>query len=310
MHRDGTVMMSVNAKDAMHSSFYEMIGCDDTKGNPKLTATSADNLVFIDSPPQKPLIDSLRETGVGTVTPISLAEAERQHAFSRFAVKFGSTPQGPEAVLVDEDNEKQWEALKIIKPAMVILRPAANRLHLCRKFFNWLQENSLDIPVILNFRYDCSQEDLVIRAAAEYGSLFCDGLGDGIWLEGPYEPAFLRTLSFNILQSARMRIVKTDFISCPSCGRTLFNLQDVTKRIRSRTAHLPGVKIAIMGCIVNGPGEMADADFGYVGSKPGKIDLYVGKECVERDIAFEDADDRLIALIKTHNRWVDEEADE
>jgi (E)-4-hydroxy-3-methylbut-2-enyl-diphosphate synthase len=139
----------------------------------------------------------------------------------------------------------------------------------------------------------------------ECGALLCDGLGEGIWLEGPYPIEFLRQLSFSILQAARMRMSKTDFISCPSCGRTLFDLQDVTKRIQSRTSHLPGVKIAIMGCIVNGPGEMADADFGYVGSKPGKIDLYVGKECVERDIDFSEADDRLVALIKTHGRWIE-----
>jgi (E)-4-hydroxy-3-methylbut-2-enyl-diphosphate synthase len=100
-----------------------------------------------------------------------------------------------------------------------------------------------------------------------------------------------------------MRSFKTDFISCPSCGRTLFDLQEVTRRISARTAHLPGVKIAIMGCIVNGPGEMADADFGYVGSKPGMIDLYVGKKCVEKDIPFSQADDRLVELLKAHNRW-------
>jgi (E)-4-hydroxy-3-methylbut-2-enyl-diphosphate synthase len=135
--------------------------------------------------------------------------------------------------------------------------------------------------------------------------LLCDGLGDGIWLEGPYEVETLRTLSFGILQAARMRMSKTDFISCPSCGRTLFDLQDVTKRIHSRTSHLPGVKIAIMGCIVNGPGEMADADFGYVGSKPGMIDLYVGKTCVEKDISFAEADDRLVELIKKEGRWLE-----
>ena len=105
-----------------------------------------------------------------------------------------------------------------------------------------------------------------------------------------------------------MRKSKTDFISCPSCGRTLFNLQEVTKRIHSRTSHLPGVKIAIMGCIVNGPGEMADADFGYVGSKPGKIDLYVGKQCVEKDIDSKEADERLVELIKKHGRWAENES--
>ena len=159
--------------------------------------------------------------------------------------------------------------------------------------------------MILGFHYNCSREDLLIQASAEYGALLCDGLGDGIWIEGPYDREFLRLLSFNILQAARMRSSKTDFISCPSCGRTLFDLQDVSKRIRARTAHLPGVKIAIMGCIVNGPGEMADAHFGYVGSMPGKIDLYVGKTCVEKGIDFSEADDRLVALIKKHDRWVE-----
>ena len=139
----------------------------------------------------------------------------------------------------------------------------------------------------------------MIRVSAEAGALLCDGLGEGVCLD----PA-LESLGFGILQAARRRMVKTDYISCPGCGRTLFNLQEVAKSIREATAHLPGVKIAIMGCIVNGPGEMADADFGYVGSKPGKIDLYVGKNCVERDIDFESAKDRLIELIKSHGKWI------
>ena len=230
---------------------------------------------------------SMATSGIAKLEPVELRDAA----------------DAPDAVIVrDEDN---WESLKTIKPAMIILRPEESRLHFCRKFFEWLQENKLTIPVILNFQYECSKEDLVIRAAAEYGALFCDGLGDGIWLEGPYETSFIKNLSFNILQSARMRIIKTEFISCPSCGRTLFNLQEVTKKIQSKTKHLPGVKIAIMGCIVNGPGEMADADFGFVGSKAGKIDLYVGKNCIERNIDFAEADDRLVELIKAQGRWVD-----
>ena len=112
-------------------------------------------------------------------------------------------------------------------------------------------------------------------------------------------------MSFALLQACRKRTTKTEFISCPGCGRTLFDLQSVSKRIRDRTSHLPGVRIAIMGCIVNGPGEMADADFGYVGSRAGKIDLYVGKQCVERNIDFKDADERLVELIKSHGKWID-----
>jgi (E)-4-hydroxy-3-methylbut-2-enyl-diphosphate synthase len=148
---------------------------------------------------------------------------------------------------------------------------------------------------------------VTIQAAAECGALLCDRKGEGVWLESPHGALFNKELSFNLLQAARMRLSKTDFISCPSCGRTLFNLQEVSQRIREKTAHLPGVKIAIMGCIVNGPGEMADADFGYVGSKPGMIDLYVGKECIEKDIPAALADDRLIELIKKSGRWVEKE---
>ena len=305
MHRDGTVILSVNNEKLSDPTFHEMIGCETVSGKPKLTMSSVDNLIFDQRPDNTSVVQDLKEAGVGILEPISLQKADKQQEINRFSLKLGDDSLGPDAIYVEEDDENQWQSLKTIKPVMILLRPKANRLHFCRKFFEWLQENNLKIPVILNFQYNCSKEDVIIHAATEYGSLFCDGLGNGIWLEGPYETSFIRNLSFNILQSARMRIIKTDFISCPSCGRTLFNLQDVTKRIRSRTAHLPGVKIAIMGCIVNGPGEMADADFGYVGSKPGKIDLYVGKERVERNIDFEEADDRLVELIKAHDRWVD-----
>ena len=120
----------------------------------------------------------------------------------------------------------------------------------------------------------------------------------------------MRTTAFNMLQGSRMRNTKTEYVSCPSCGRTLFDLQEVTEQIRQRTGHLPGVSIAIMGCIVNGPGEMADADFGYVGGAPGKIDLYVGKEVVRRGIPMDGACDELIDLIKQNDRWVDPEPEE
>src|SRR6185295_9129192 len=148
---------------------------------------------------------------------------------------------------------------------------------------------------------------LQISASTVLGSLLCDGLGDAVMLESgaPGEDPDLVALSFNILQAAQVRISKTEFISCPSCGRTLFDLQEVTARIKKRTGHLTGVKIAIMGCIVNGPGEMADADFGYVGGAPGKVNLYVGKECVEKNVPQAEADNRLIALLKSHGAWTD-----
>ena len=114
-------------------------------------------------------------------------------------------------------------------------------------------------------------------------------------------------LAYNVLQGAGARISKTEFVACPSCGRTLFDLQATTQRIRAQTGHLKGVKLAIMGCIVNGPGEMADADFGYVGGAPGKINLYVGKNCVQYNLPQSDADARLIALIKEHGKWIEPE---
>jgi (E)-4-hydroxy-3-methylbut-2-enyl-diphosphate synthase len=189
----------------------------------------------------------------------------------------------------------------------LLFQPKRSAIHETRQLIESLKEKKDSTPVILALEYKGPPEDLPIRAGAEFGALLADALLEGICLIADLPLADLRRLSFDILQSARMRTVKTDFISCPGCGRTLFDLQETSKRIREQTAHLPGVKIAIMGCIVNGPGEMADADFGYVGSKPGKIDLYIGKTCVERDIAFADADRKLIDLIKKENKWIEPE---
>jgi (E)-4-hydroxy-3-methylbut-2-enyl-diphosphate synthase len=147
--------------------------------------------------------------------------------------------------------------------------------------------------------------DRMLESSILSGAVLCDGIGDLISIET--EPLLEKatTLAYNILQGARSRISKTEFVACPSCGRTLFDLQSVTQKIRSRTDHLKGVTIAIMGCIVNGPGEMADADFGYVGGAPAKINLYVGKECVKYNVPAEEALDRLIDLIKEHGKWVE-----
>ena len=164
-----------------------------------------------------------------------------------------------------------------------------------------------DVPIVLRHRRraDDSREEAVLRAAQVLGASLCDGIGDAITLEGFDEPARAVDLGYRILQGARLRTSRTEFISCPSCGRTLFDLVETTERIKARTGHLVGVKIAIMGCIVNGPGEMADADFGYVGSGPGRVNLYVGKNLVVRNIPDDTADDRLVELIRECGRWVD-----
>jgi len=147
----------------------------------------------------------------------------------------------------------------------------------------------------------------LLRAAVVIGALLADGIGDAILVRGEAGAGASLRLAYNILQAAGCRSFKTDYVACPSCGRTLFNLQTVTARIKARTEHLKGVKIAIMGCIVNGPGEMADADFGYVGGAPGKINLYVGKQAIKFNIPEAEAVDRLVDLIKEHQKWVEPE---
>jgi len=145
----------------------------------------------------------------------------------------------------------------------------------------------------------------LLIAATDIGSLLCDGIGDAVLVQGEEAPGQALRLSYNILQAAGSRIFKTDYVACPSCGRTLFNLQTTTAKIKAATSHLKGVKIAIMGCIVNGPGEMADADFGYVGGAPGKVNLYVGKTAVKFNIPETEAVDRLKDLIREHGKWVE-----
>ncbi len=177
-----------------------------------------------------------------------------------------------------------------------------------RKLFTELMNNGIKTPVIIGRAYgDLSEEQLQLSASSDLGALLLDGLGDGIFIAaencGSYQS--VNSLAFGILQASRTRISKTEYISCPSCGRTLFDLQETTAKIRKETDHLKGVKIGIMGCIVNGPGEMADADYGYVGTGKGKITLYKEQTVVERNIAEEKAVSALIELIKKHGDWVD-----
>jgi (E)-4-hydroxy-3-methylbut-2-enyl-diphosphate synthase len=175
-----------------------------------------------------------------------------------------------------------------------------------------LHRLSLNNPILLK---DCLNFESVplepkiaqLRASVVVGALLADGIGDATLIRGEAGGGQSLRLAYNILQAAGCRRFKTDYVACPSCGRTLFNLQTVTARIKERTQHLKGVKIAIMGCIVNGPGEMADADFGYVGGAPGKINLYVGKQAIKFNIPEGEAVDRLVDLIREHGKWVEPE---
>lgn len=175
-----------------------------------------------------------------------------------------------------------------------------------RRIFLELIKKNIKNPVIIKRSYLNDEEETRLFASTDFGALLIDGLGDGVWLESKLSKSFLNRTLFGILQACRTRISKTEYISCPSCGRTLFDLVEVTNKIRKRTEHLKGVKIAIMGCIVNGPGEMADADYGYVGSGIGKITLYRGKEVVKRSIGSGNALEELIGIIKEDGNWVEE----
>jgi (E)-4-hydroxy-3-methylbut-2-enyl-diphosphate synthase len=166
----------------------------------------------------------------------------------------------------------------------------------------------LKVPVIIGRYYeDLSLEQLQIDSSIDIGGLFVDGLGDGLFISHKNCGSIrdINKLSFQILQSTRTRITKTDFISCPSCGRTQFDLMETTAMVREKTSHLKGLKIAIMGCIVNGPGEMADADYGYVGTGSEKISLYKGHNVIKKDIVAENSVNELINLIKENGDWVE-----
>ena len=182
-----------------------------------------------------------------------------------------------------------------------------NTVFAYRRLVQAFKARSLDYPLVVRFRGESSERlESLIGSSVQTGSLFCDGIGDILALHTRLSVDDEVNLAFNILQGARIRMSKTEFISCPGCGRTYFELEKATAAIKERTAHLKGLKIGIMGCIVNGPGEMADADFGYVGAGKNRISLYVGRECVEENISELDAVDRLIGLIKERGKWVDQ----
>ncbi|MBQ1200380.1 MAG: flavodoxin-dependent (E)-4-hydroxy-3-methylbut-2-enyl-diphosphate synthase, partial [Alistipes sp.] len=162
-------------------------------------------------------------------------------------------------------------------------------------------------PVVIRREYsDSDITTLAIKAAADMGQLLLDGLADGVWIVAPqFSDSELEQIELNILQASRVRISHTEYIACPSCGRTLYDIEGTLAKIKARTSHLKGLKIGVMGCIVNGPGEMADADYGYVGAAAGKITLYKGREVIARNIPQEQALDRLIEIIKENGDWAE-----
>ncbi|MBK7980803.1 MAG: (E)-4-hydroxy-3-methylbut-2-enyl-diphosphate synthase [Ignavibacteriae bacterium] len=211
---------------------------------------------------------------------------------------------------IDNISDERFARLKDKKNSvLVITTDNKHALAELRRIFIELMNLGFGHPIVIKREYNVNDfENLQLYAATDLGSLFIEGFGDGVWLTNKkidFLPEEINRTLFGILQAARVRISKTEYIACPSCGRTLFDLVEVTNKIRERTGHLKGVKIGIMGCIVNGPGEMADADYGYVGSGPGKITLYRGKEVIKKSISSELAVDGLIDLIKEDGNWVE-----
>ena len=236
-----------------------------------------------------------------------------------FVVKSGvQLPAGAVRLAVEIDGSEDDATIAKVKdldPLMVsiCISDELSQLHASRRVFEIFKSNDIKVPAIHHYRTTASDSnELALELGTRVGSLLVDGNGDGILIEQVgaemcFSVDFLRNTGFSLLQGCRMRNTKTEFVSCPSCGRTLFDLQETTAQIQEATGHLPGVTVAIMGCIVNGPGEMADADFGYVGTLPGKVDLYYGKEVVRKSVPNEEAVVSLVDLIKSYGMWKDKE---
>ena len=251
--------------------------------------------------------------------------ADQQNKFPLYQLSEfrGATHFHPELNFLEVSDLEIQEAIPLVnarKDTVLILTTSnAHALPAVRRAFVDLLLVNCAVPVVVKLVYPVQHADqTMLYAATDVGGLLVDGQGDGIFISLPQEPQASRaalleqiklhnSVSFGVLQAARTRMSKTEYISCPSCGRTLFDLQITTAMIRKRTDHLKGVKIGIMGCIVNGPGEMADADYGYVGSGKGKITLYKGKEVVKRSVASEKAVDELINIIREDGRWLEPE---
>uniref|UniRef100_A0A061S1H7 4-hydroxy-3-methylbut-2-en-1-yl diphosphate synthase (ferredoxin), chloroplastic n=1 Tax=Tetraselmis sp. GSL018 TaxID=582737 RepID=A0A061S1H7_9CHLO len=332
LHRDGTVISAVTLEDLKRpETMYRKLGAKLVVGMPFKDIATSDTILMREVPAEsdaegRKALRRLAETGVHVLAPVEALEATPLPnsvaliPLKKYAAenKDGDMrlPEGAARFAVAIDGTETFDEIASLKgtkavfATLEVAEDKVSRVHASRYVFEGLARCGSDIAVIHHkvFAANDDRDEIAIRGGSEVGCLLVDGLGDGVLLEHPGEDLeFMRLTTFGMLQGSRMRNTKTEYVSCPSCGRTLFDLQEVTEQIRQRTGHLPGVSIAIMGCIVNGPGEMADADFGYVGGAPGKIDLYVGKEVVQRGIPHDKATDALIQLIKDHDRWVEPE---
>nr|AJR27235.1 1-hydroxy-2-methyl-2-(E)-butenyl 4-diphosphate synthase [Haematococcus lacustris] len=330
LHRDGSVLSAVDgaAFSRQADVLYKQLGCKLAVGMPFKDIATSDSILVRQLPDLNnatarlaikrlqdvnvhllvPLAELAAKPLAGAITLCDLSEAVKAHRQGGLKLPEGSTRFA--VSIHGTESDEELAMLQQLQPILALLdiQEGLSTLHASRRVFESLARANVTVPIVHHMRFgpEACRDDIVIRTGSIVGGLLVDGLGEGVLIEAPHEDLeYLRTTSFGLLQGSRMRNIKTEYVSCPSCGRTLFNLQEVTDQIRQKTGHLPGVAIAVMGCIVNGPGEMADADFGYVGGAPGKIDLYVGKEVVKRGLPMESACDELVQLIKDHGRWQD-----
>ncbi|MFD2286043.1 (E)-4-hydroxy-3-methylbut-2-enyl-diphosphate synthase [Pedobacter petrophilus] len=310
-HHHPVVMIDVSKENLKDPYFLSAVGYNYSAGLDKYNlADQACDLAFLgDNLPSFSFPGNLKQI-YNYQTWLKLRDKNNCHplfsldGFSKAEVK----DEFLNFVEIDAKQINIEAILQLEKSVVLILNTSANHgMAEQRAFFVALQEKNIQIPVIIKRSYgDLEADTLMLYAATDLGALFTDGFGDGIWIDAQGQNlALINATSFGILQATRTRISKTEYISCPSCGRTLFDLQETTQLIRSRTDHLKGLKIGIMGCIVNGPGEMADADYGYVGTGPDKITLYRGQEVVKKNVTTAFALDELIEIIKNDGNWVE-----
>jgi len=311
---------------------YGELGCKTAVGMPFKDIATSDSIFMRTIPPStdtvaRTALRRLVEVSVGLIVP---AEELEKHplpnsvaymSLNDAVAKNGKLPLGAIRLAVAIDGDEDDETLQKVKtlnPAFIFLKTSPNisTLHGSRRVFEVLKSMEVQSCVIHHYQTESNDKnDLALDMGMTIGSLLTDGLGDGLMIEQvgtlqSFGLEALRKTSFSVLQGCRMRSTKTEFVSCPSCGRTLFDLQVTTAKITESTGHLPGVTVAVMGCIVNGPGEMADADFGYVGTVPGKIDLYYGKEVVRKSVKEDEAVEALVDLIKEYGMWKEKDVEE
>lgn len=309
-HHHPVVMIDVSKENLKDPYFLSAVGYNYSAGLDKYNlADQACDLAFLgDNLPSFSFPGNLKQV-YNYKTWLKLRDKNNCHPL--FSVEELSQAEVQDEFLnFVEIDVKQFDVSVIgqLNNTVLILKTSATHgMAEQRAFFVALQEHNIQIPVIIKRTYpNLDGDHLMLHSATDLGALFTDGFGDGIWIDAQGQNlALINATSFGILQATRTRISKTEYISCPSCGRTLFDLQETTQLIRSRTDHLKGLKIGIMGCIVNGPGEMADADYGYVGTGPDKITLYRGQEVVKKNVTTAFALDELIDIIKNDGNWVE-----